>query len=261
MSTSDIIAYIGAAAWLPQIGQWLYSWAKRPKLRVVPGGEATIGYTNFGPVVVVPLAIACERRSAVITSARLRTVHAEGQTMRMAWTILREPQTQLQLTLPGAPQQMEFAKTQPALALKVTTESLVERQVTFTDPDFRRQLDPLIENVVRRRERLTGLGGAADENLERMDEFVQARDNFAAHFSWREGRYNIDLELSGSDFAPHGERFSFELTRAQIDVLARNRDEQALLTRHVEALLEQRRGGQPQWAQWAWANAPITRSS
>ncbi len=50
MSATDIIAAIGAAAWLPQIISWVSAISTKPRLRFVPEETSEIGYTFFGPI-------------------------------------------------------------------------------------------------------------------------------------------------------------------------------------------------------------------
>src|SRR5690348_9666774 len=50
MKPEEIAAYIGAAAWLPQIITWLYRGIVRPSVRLVPNQYAEAGFTSLGPI-------------------------------------------------------------------------------------------------------------------------------------------------------------------------------------------------------------------
>jgi hypothetical protein len=122
MSPSDIAAYIGAAAWAPQIVQWLYAWAKRPTLKLASARNAQVGYSNAGPIVTLTTAISCERRDALIRKVRLKVKHEKGEERQLEWEWLKE--SQLQMSIPTG-ETLAFDKNQPALALKISTLLLV----------------------------------------------------------------------------------------------------------------------------------------
>lgn len=48
MKLIDIIAILGALAWLPQIISWIYNWLKKPKISIYRDGEAEVGYIKNG---------------------------------------------------------------------------------------------------------------------------------------------------------------------------------------------------------------------
>ena len=56
MKPEEIAAYIGAAAWLPQIAAWIYRSVIKPKLRVIPNQFAEVGFTTYGPIFNVRMA-------------------------------------------------------------------------------------------------------------------------------------------------------------------------------------------------------------
>lgn len=47
MEIIDIIAILGALAWLPQIISWVYNWLKKPKISIYHDGEAEVGYIKM----------------------------------------------------------------------------------------------------------------------------------------------------------------------------------------------------------------------
>ena len=48
MEIIDIIAILGALAWLPQIFLWIYHWLQKPKVNVYHDEEAEVGFIKFG---------------------------------------------------------------------------------------------------------------------------------------------------------------------------------------------------------------------
>lgn len=49
MSSEEIVAYIGAAAWLPQIGSWIYNYYITPRVAVIPNRSIELGFTVSDP--------------------------------------------------------------------------------------------------------------------------------------------------------------------------------------------------------------------
>ena len=44
MKIIDIIAILGALAWLPQIFAWIYHWLQKPKIQIFNEEEAEVGF-------------------------------------------------------------------------------------------------------------------------------------------------------------------------------------------------------------------------
>ena len=73
---SDIVALVGAAAWLPQIWRFL----QKPKVTPIVGGQVEIGFTHLGPVFNPKVAFRAQRRDALVTGIQYRLQHERGQT-------------------------------------------------------------------------------------------------------------------------------------------------------------------------------------
>src|SRR5258708_7204841 len=72
---SDIVALVGAAAWLPQ----LWRFFQRPKVTPIAGGRIEIGFSNLGPIFNPKVAFRVERREALVTGIEFRVTHEKGQ--------------------------------------------------------------------------------------------------------------------------------------------------------------------------------------
>ncbi len=90
MKPEEIAAYIGAAAWLPQIAMWLYRSIVRPKLRIVPDQLAEVGFTSLGPIFNVRMAFFVENRDIIIDDVELILRHQDGIIRTFRWTIGRD---------------------------------------------------------------------------------------------------------------------------------------------------------------------------
>ena len=124
MTSAEIIAYIGAAAWLPQIGKWIYNSVAKSKLKIVSAPTVEIGYSTFGPIVNLTVAISVECRDALIEKITLKATHKKGEERHLTWKWLNGKQHQIQSATDAI---AEVSKNQPAVALKVSTLSLAEK--------------------------------------------------------------------------------------------------------------------------------------
>ena len=66
MTPAEIAAYIGAAAWLPQIAFLLYLWLREPVLTIVPELAPEIGFTSNGAICNLRLAFIAEHKDLIL---------------------------------------------------------------------------------------------------------------------------------------------------------------------------------------------------
>ena len=85
MTTAEIAAYIGAAAWLPQIATWLYRRFVRPLITIVPDKYAEVGFTSYGPIFNVRMAFSSERKDVIIDGFEILLEHEDGDTRTVRW--------------------------------------------------------------------------------------------------------------------------------------------------------------------------------
>lgn len=257
MTASDVAAYIGAAAWAPQIIQWLYSSTKKPKLKAVSGGPAQIGYNGFGPVVAITMAISCERKDALIKSVRLYATHEKGERCQLNWSWLNE--SQMQMSAPTG-ETFQFGKNEPALALKVSTLTLTQKTISFTDVDFQTGFASVKETLLRHFDYLRKKSGgeSPEDALVKSREFADAEDFFRKNFFWKQGKYTIDLEFEIVGVSPpHKERFYVVLQKADEDSL---QDNIGFFESLIRADLKSYSGVAAKLPDWKWANPIVVPS-
>ncbi|MGU3359688.1 hypothetical protein ACLBWX_05070 [Methylobacterium sp. M6A4_1b] len=85
MEVADIVAYIGAAAWLPQIIGWGVKAFSKPKVRLMPDRSLSVGFTSFGPIFNLHIAFASERKDALLEELSVHLRHEAGDTRRLSW--------------------------------------------------------------------------------------------------------------------------------------------------------------------------------
>jgi hypothetical protein len=143
----EIAAYIGAAAWLPQILTWLYNKLSKPKVIIVPDKTAEIGFTRFGPIFNLRMAIASENRDVIINSLEMILTHEDGETRKFLWSGFSE--TFSEITDEDGRRQV-VSRDQTPIALKISTQILTEKFFRFQEPRYHEQdrkfTIPLVEH-------------------------------------------------------------------------------------------------------------------
>ena len=78
MKIIDIIAILGALAWLPQILSWIYNWLKKPKISIYHEGEAEVGYIKNGNVFNLRFSFLARDKHALIDDIELVLTDKDG---------------------------------------------------------------------------------------------------------------------------------------------------------------------------------------
>ena len=151
MTVAEFAAFVGAAAWIPQIVSWQYRRAETPRVSIIASNLIELGYTRFGPIFNVTLAVAASRKDAIIDRLQVLLRHEDGESHTMLWQGLQETISEV-TNLQGDPAVVQ--RQQPAIALKVPTVPLVDNFARFQESAFhdhrqealaRKELDGLLE--------------------------------------------------------------------------------------------------------------------
>jgi hypothetical protein len=250
-------AIVGAAAWLPQIGQWIYTLASKPKLKVLPAPTVSVGYNILGPIVNLMVSISAERRDAVIEKITLKVRHDKGEERHLTWKLLNETFSQIR-TPTG--ESAEYIKDQPAIALKVSTLLLVEKTIGFQDFEFQAKAQELTGSIEEEHEFLkkrTQNGDVITQVLQ-TKAYATAQDFFKNYFYWREGKYTFLMHLHEvRRKKPHVEKFEVTLTKSDIERLRENFKN---LEDYVRVqILSEEGNKEVKFPSWNWTSPQIKR--
>lgn len=221
LTAAEIAAYIGAAAWLPQVASWVYRRAIRPKVLIVPERKVEIGYTIFGPIFNVRLSLSAERKDAIIDSIEAVVSHEGGDSHTLSWTGLRE--TFSEITDAAGNRQQLVEKDSPAIALKVTTELLVEKFVRFQDLAYHEEHRAVL-NAMDQQYNFIRTNPTQDrDGVLSSREFYDAVEFYREAFWWRPGRYCVTFAIKSRNHARLvAEQHVFALMQADVDTLQSN---------------------------------------
>jgi|GEM_PF-1710642 len=220
MNTTEVLALIGALAWLPQILQWIFTALKRPKIHLVSLQTLQIGYEFNGPVIGITASISTQQKDALITQILLRAIHERGETRLFKWVWLNETQIRMR-TVSG--ETAEFSKNHPAIALQVSTLTPAEKFITFRDVQYAAKYEQLVRAVAEQHNFLKVHEQQPLETLLKSKELSRFREFYLSNMYWKEGSYTFEVMLyEAHTRSVHTERLSLHLDQADIEALNKN---------------------------------------
>ena len=251
MTAFEWIAIVGAGAWLPHIGLWLYRFFLKPTLRLKVG-PAEVGYSSLGPVLAFDCAFSVHKKDAVIDIMEAIITHSKGQQIHLRWKTLFEIFSQV-TTQSG--DTAEYSKQSPALLLKVGTKSSIALRISFQNPEIERAKTKLANALVDEDNRLRKVAGYTPENTVESKPFNDLLNLYDNQFPWQEGHYDVSIKTTLYGLKnPTTTELTFALTEDDIEQLKSNlRTIEASMT---DILVEPDPNKRPTRS-WKWANPQL----
>lgn len=219
MNGYEIAAVVGAFAWLPIVAQLLYWWLVKPKVDLVVGGQAEVGYSIFGAIVNIQCAIRSSRKRCLVTDVDLTLRHANGRQLRFAWGDVVETLSDARSTAGD----IAFTnRTLQAVALQILPDELVPRWIRHRDREFLRVGNEQHSRVARRIDRIGHVADLPDQVLA-SDEWRDLIELYETAFPWEAGRYRCELTATVAELSSTVRTtLFFELTQRNVDDLRAN---------------------------------------
>jgi hypothetical protein len=254
MKPEEIAAYIGAAAWLPQIAAWIYRSAIRPKLRVIPNQFAEVGFSTYGPIFNVRMAFFVENRDLIIDGLELAMRHEDGDSRTFRWAGLGETFSEI---TDSAGNKQIISKDQSPIAIKVVVQALLEKFVRFQEPRFHESDGVTTRALVTH---FNFLKQKAPDSF--VADVLASKEYFSVvegrqkWFAWKPGRYDLTLHpTSPQKFKLVDPTFSFQLTPADVEHLRRNL---AVIDTEIRNVISSNlTDHKPEPLHWQWANVTM----
>jgi len=252
-------AILGAAAWIPQVVTFLFRMFAKPSLQFLPSSTVEIGYTSYGPILNPGFAISTKRKDALIEKIKLLLRHEDGDEHELQWQFLSEPQYEIESST-GEIQTSR--KNQPVAGLKVTTAVLIDRKIGFQDVGFINRRMEIYNRLLEKEEHVRKVKpDGFPELLFEEKEWTDIENFIRDEFYWKAGKYTLTLmAYETSKKRPYVESYVFEMTRTQIEILARNVEitQQAM---KYQYLYNAHKAGAPLKFIWAWITPFIIRQT
>lgn len=219
-SAADVAAWIGAAAWAPQIAGWVYRRFVTPLVRIIPEKRVSIGFTNYGAIFNLRVAISSDRLDAVLDQISVTLEHEGGDRHEFAWISLRETFSQI-VDEQGGKQTVE--RDQPAIALKVSTALLSEKFVLFQEPSYHAARQPVFDRLLEAHNHLRTTSPAFQQETLKSKEFFDLIQFNQGRFWWQVGTYTVRFAIRSPNRAKlNSNTYKFTLLKADVDALRGN---------------------------------------
>lgn len=255
-SAADIAAYIGAAAWLPQIAGWVYRRAVSPLVRVIPERQVQLGFTTYGPIFNVRMALSADVQDAVIEHIEVTLSHEQGESHTLAWAGLRE--TFSEITDSAGNKQL-VEKDQPAIAIKISTQLLLEKFVRFQDVGYHDRHRAKVEAAAAHQNYLRSSCSDTSEagrTLLASREFHTLTEFYKDEFWWKAGPYRVTFAIKSSNRAKLKPAvYEFSLAAHDVDALRNNQN--VIRSDYSNLVLAGTEGYESLPVVWNWRTIPL----
>ncbi len=256
LSAAEIAAYIGAAAWVPQIVTWVYNKYITPNVMIIPEPQVELGFTTYGPIFNIRLALSVERKDAIIDGVKVLLRHENGEVHSLSWTGMRE--TFSEITDSAGNRQL-IEKDQPAIAIKLSTLGLVEKFVRFHELEFHNKCRIALNDVIDHFNYLKKTKTDYRELLLESKLFFDMIELYKSCFWWKPGRYFINFDIHSPNKTTLQEnKLSFFLSQHDTDSLRQNLD--LLRDVHENLIKADLPDYQPKTVLWTWRNIVISHA-
>lgn len=255
-SPAEIAGYVGAAAWAPQIAQWIYARFVPPKATIIAEKRAQLGFTTYGCIFNVRLAMSTERKDTILDSVDVALRHQDGDEHQFAWAGHRETFSEI-TNNQGYRQVVE--RDQPAIALKLSTQLLTEKFVLFQEQQFHDQHNPAVGVAISHMVHLrrTNPSTGASEFFA-SKEYSALTNFYRSALWWRAGRYSVTFSVrSPKKVKLERAAYSFVLSQLDVDNLRGNLP--IIDSDYRNRALVGTEGYEASPINWAWPNVTLVK--
>jgi hypothetical protein len=132
----------------------------KPKVRVITQPSPEVGFTTFGPILNLRIAITVTHKDIVVTGIKLRATHESGDQSNFSWRGIVQRMGTLNHPENGP---VQFEKELNVIAMKVSLKDVEERHTRFQSLVFLERKSELEAISVKRLE-LFRQSGNLDRN-------------------------------------------------------------------------------------------------
>ena len=219
MKLIDIIAILGALAWLPQIISWIYNWLKKPKISIYHDGEAEVGYIKNGNVFNLRLSFLAREKHALIDNIELILTDKDGAHHTLKWMWYSETFYELQ----GPAGNSTMAKQQNAIAINAFRDVLIEKFIGFQSIAFLEKRKQLAYKLTTFIENQRANGDIDIDAIKRSHEYNELIRLYKNSLLWKSGEYSAIARIHIADTNETiDHKLNFRLSDLEIDTLNKN---------------------------------------
>jgi hypothetical protein len=251
----EIAAYVGAAAWLPQIIVLIYRATIKPRVTIIPEKQVEIGYTTFGPIFNLRLAVSAARKDTIIDHVSASIQHEDGSIHEFAWAGMRETFSEIK-DLSGNMQFVE--RDYSPIALVLSRFGVIERFFRFQAPSFHSKYKTLLRAATDYQAYLKTTKPDYHEELLNSKQVHDVLEFYNQYFFWKSGSYTVRFSVkSPSKVILTESAYAFDLKPYEVEDLKKN-----LLMFKIEAtnvVKSDIEGFKREEVKWRWVSTALER--
>lgn len=217
----QIAAFIGAAAWLPQIGSWAYKLYSKPTVIIIPDTSFELGYTNLGPIFNIRLAVSADIHDVLLDGFQVKIKHESGDAITLDWRATKETLNQTRNST-GILHTVE--KEESGIAVKVRPDALVDKIFKFQDNALNTETKDMRDDLDRYIQYLRTKGEINRDELMHSDKVHLLVSTYKSKFTWRPGKYiaTFNCKAINGSISQKSTQFRFDLSTQNIEHLRKN---------------------------------------
>lgn len=234
--TFEIIAILGALAWLPHLIKLYRDKFTVPEVEIIAQKYPELGFNTFGPIFNLKLAFSARNKDLVIQQIKLKIQHENGECKLFSWQGISQQVFRMEYPEIGS---VPLEKENSVLALKINTNDLEEKFLLFQMIDFIDKKKELDKEYLKKASFL--MKDKNDITTLRKDDLLDSDElkrliSFIEHqFIWKAGKYYLTFQLYSSDkFKLKGNEYEFELTDFEVEDLLQNKK---LISEHYNKMI------------------------
>lgn len=253
---AEIAAYVGAAAWLPQIISFIYRAAIRPKVTIVPERKVEIGYTTFGPIFNLRLAVSAVRKDTIIDHVGVLIKHEGGSVHEFEWEGMKETFSEIK-DLSGNMQFVE--RDYSPIALVLNRQGVIERFFRFQAPSFHSKQKSLLRAATDHQAYLKSTKTDYHDDLINSKQLHDVIEFYKEYFFWKSGHYTVKFSVkSPSKVELTESSFTFELKPYEVEDLMKNMP--MIKAEASNLIYKGTEGFEPEPVNWQWVSTSLERN-
>lgn len=248
MSLIDLVAIVGALAWIPPIFSSVRDWLTKPEIRVITQPSPEIGYTTLGQILNLRVALTVKHKDIVITGIRLRVTHESGEETLFSWRGIVQRMGTMNYPQVGS---VPFEKESNVLAMKVSQKDIEERFIRFQNLDFLANKGVIESPALKKLAYLQNSGTLDEISFLKCQEMTDLYSFISQSFSWKSGGYRLKVLLESPDvFSVLDDEYTFTLSPLHVQKLQDN-------LKHIESYFANevtppKQGEEQTPVAWSW---------
>ena len=215
----NLLAILGALAWIPPVLIFIRNKIIKPKINIITDTELEIGYSKLGPIINTSLAFISENKKALIKKIEAELTHENNDVQKFTWDWFEEILYQIDIPNTGV---MPTRKNQKAIAINLKNEELVEKKIGFQQNNFKKRRKELTQKTVEDAI-IIDKSGKERKEINSKKSYNDLIDHYKHSFNWKTGDYSLKFIIFETSLKnPIEKKINFSLIPLDVNTLESN---------------------------------------